>query len=188
MKPELKEFIKSRLDLIDNEQYEQLYKEYKDTFHLDVKDGGLASPHHLTEFLLSCDINPLNYLEVVPQDYQGGSTAEFIDIPEGIKFISTNSFCLMQNLSSVTIPESCVLVDKLAFSGCKNLNTVKILNKHTQFGERVFYCCFTLIDVYYPGTVTEYRKIMSTNDGQIYTVHCTDGDYIVNRNNEVFSA
>ena len=93
----------------------------------------------------------------------------------------------MQNLSAVTIPESCICVDELAFSCCKNLNTVKILNKHTQFRERVFYCCFTLLDVYYPGTVNEYRKIMSTNDGQIYTVHCTDGDYIVNRNNEVYS-
>ena len=31
MKLELKEFIKSHFDLIDNEQYEQLYREYYET-------------------------------------------------------------------------------------------------------------------------------------------------------------
>lgn len=187
MKPELKEFIKSHLDLIDNEQYEQLYKKYDETFYLDVKEDGLASPRHLSEFLLSCNINPLNYVTTVPKNYLTSSTLTNIDIPEGIKIIDRNAFALMQKLSSVIIPESCTRVEDYAFNCCKELNTVTILNKNTKFGNKVFYLCFTLLDIYYPGTINEYRNIMSKDDYQIYTVHCTDGDYIVDRNNEVYS-
>ena len=187
MKLELKEFIKSHLDLIDNEQYEQLYKKYNETFWFDVKEDGLASPHHLSEFLLSCNINPLNYVTTVPKHYLSGATLTNIDIPEGIKIIDKHAFSLMQKLPSVIIPESCIRVEDHAFTCCKELNTVTILNKNTQFGSKVFSLCFTLLDIYYPGTINEYRNIMSKDDGQIYTVHCTNGNYIVNRNNEVYS-
>ena len=187
MKQELKDFIKSHLDLIDNHQYEELYREHRFDFWGRVLDG-LSSPRLLTEFLLSCGLNPLEYVERVPRAYLQGSAMTSIELPEGIKVIDEYAFCNMNNLSEITIPESCEVVERGAFECCKELTTVRIKNKNTKFGNKVFYLCFTLLDIYHPGTINEYRNIMSKDDGQIYTVHCTDGNYIVNRNNEVYSA
>ena len=105
---------------------------------MDVKEDELASPHHLSEFLLSCDINPLNYVTTVPKNYLTSSTLTNIDIPEGIKIIDKNAFSLMQKLSSIIIPESCTRVEDYAFNCCKELNTVTILNKNTKFGNKVW--------------------------------------------------
>lgn len=187
MRPELKEFIKSHLDLIDNEQYEELYREHRFDFWGRVLDG-LSSPRLLTEFLLSCSLNPLEHVERVPRAYLQGSTMESVDLPEGIKVIDEYAFSNMNKLSEITIPESCEVVERGAFECCKELTTVRIKNKNTQFGDKVFYLCFILLDMYYPGSVNQFREHMPKNTAQIYTVHCSDGDYIVAGKDEIYSA
>lgn len=188
MKPELKEFIKSHLDLIDDGKYEKLYYEHMYQFFARA-ELGLSAPRYLTEFLLSCRINPLNDMKRIPAYYLSGSDVESIVIPEGIEQIGSHAFSgCSKAIGTITLPASCTYVDHYAFDGCKEVTAVEILNKDIRFGDKVFYLCLTLLDMYYPGTVYEFQEHMPKNTNQIYTVHCTDGDYIVAGKDEIYSA
>lgn len=92
---------------------------------------------------------------------------------EGIKeeylltTIGNNAFVGCDALTAISIPESVVTIGDYAFSGCGVLATVDLLNpqptdenpdvtpgKLTTIGEKAFYNCPLLTEIYIPGSVT----------------------------------
>lgn len=63
-----------------------------------------------------------------------------IIIPEGVKIISESAF-RFASATKITIPQSVEYIGKEAFYGCKNLETVVLLNPNTKIEENAFACC-----------------------------------------------
>ena len=94
-----------------------------------------------------------------------GSSLKSIVLPEGLDYVYYRSFKDCTKLETITIPVSVKYINYYAFQGCTSLT-----------------------DVYYGGTVSDWRTNMS--NGQYYdgwsdmdtsniTVHCSDGDTTV---------
>ena len=83
------------------------------------------------------------------------SNKHFI-IPDGIKVIGTSAFADCHNLISITIPNTVTNIDDNAFYGCINLK-----------------------NIYFHGTVEEWKsiEISNTHNRQLSTsvIHCDDG-------------
>lgn len=83
--PEIKEFLIENKDLVETDNYDQLYE--KTDYH------GRIRRRDLTYLFLISNINPLNYVtEIPPGFYDGISGIDSIIVPKNIKTIDTNAF------------------------------------------------------------------------------------------------
>lgn len=69
-----------------------------------------------------------------------------IIIPEGVKIISKSAFRFVL-ATKITIPKSVEYIGKEAFYGCKNLETVILLNPNTEIEKDAFANCQKLKDI-----------------------------------------
>ena len=69
--------------------------------------------------------------------------------------IASSAFYNCRNLSSVTIPNSVIIIEKNAFRDCIGLNSVIIPNSVTSIGLNAFENCQNLTSVTIPNSVTE---------------------------------
>ena len=156
-----------------------------------------------TELCLESGINPLDYMDYVPEYFLCYSNINSFDIPNNIASIGENAFQSCK-LNSITIPDSVIRIGKEAFMDCTNLNYIKLpknlkalshycfygcsnLNKIdipvnlNAIGKLAFHKCDNLTDIYYQGTKEQFAELMADNP---YTtglhsnciIHCTDGD------------
>ena len=97
----VKEFIRERVHLIDNNLWDTFYDEVTidDNFQLLYMIG------ELTEFLYSCGCDPLQYMTKIPVGYLAGSNRSEFIIPEHIKCIEMGAFRGVKNLRKITIPK-----------------------------------------------------------------------------------
>ena len=65
------------------------------------------------------------------------SNASYV-IPDGVKYIDDHSFCVCNNLLSVTIPEGVLSIGNRSFSNCKNLTSVNIPSSMKHIGVWAF--------------------------------------------------
>jgi hypothetical protein len=69
--------------------------------------------------------------------------------------------------------------------GCFSLRSVKIHSGVTVIDEDAFCSCVMLTDIYYEGTKAQWNSITFGRnwDNYVtqYTIHCTDGDIVVNK-------
>lgn len=83
--PEIKEFLTENKDLIETNNYDQLYE--KTRYHESIRR------RDLTYLFLISNINPLDYVtEIPPSFYDGISGIDSIVVPKNIKAIKTNAF------------------------------------------------------------------------------------------------
>lgn len=111
----------------------------------------------LTQFFREIDFDPLPHVKAIHCGmYIREMTPETFVIPEGVECIKILAFHQCPNLSVIHIPKSVVVIDREAFSDCKNLHTI-----------------------IYGGTQEDWINIHMKKDTfravNIETIQCTDG-------------
>ena len=105
-----------------------------------------------------------------------------IQIPDSVTSIGKRAFEDCKGLEKIIIPESVSSIGDFAFAGCESLKTMAIPDTVTSIGDLAFSYCPELTDIYYSGTLEQWRKVKT--DDSIYTtyepyrkmtVHCADG-------------
>lgn len=163
----------------------------------------VAKSYKITQFLNSLGIDPLNYLDYIPDRFLLDSGIKSITIPGHIKSIGEHAFAYCRSLTSITIPDSVTSIKWRAFSGCTGLTSVTIGNgmtsiigytfegcsslasinipdSVTSIDYNTFGDCINLTSINYTGTKEQWSKIKLdrewNKDSAIKTIHCIDGD------------
>lgn len=106
-----------------------------------------------------------------------------VTIPNSVKTIGYGAFAVCPNLEIITIPNGVTSIGEAAFLVCTSLKTATIPVSVTSIDKDAFYDCNALTDVYYAGTVEQWKSITSENDDYslvVATIHCSDGDIFPN--------
>lgn len=79
-----------------------------------------------TQLLYSIGINPLDYLEYIPDFFLQSTSLVAIKIPNNIKNINSYAFYDCPDFTSITIPDSVTDIGESAFSGYNKLQNIYI--------------------------------------------------------------
>ena len=158
----------------------------------------------LTKFFIDAKVNPLNYLKYVPFKYaKNANYLKEIIIPKNITIIDEEAFDTCFNLESVYIQNGVTLINDYAFHNCINLENIVFGNRLEQIsdyvfvncgkikslklpktlksiGKSTFFSCSSLTNIYYDGTIEEWKNIKINSNNSILftcTIHCIDGEY-----------
>lgn len=146
-----KVFIEQYINLITENKFEDLYRiALKD--HVAIED--------LTNSLLQADINPLDHMTYIPQEffYKSTKSIDGFIIPHNIVDIRERAF-YETDLTEITIPEGVQSIYTFAFARCKNLVFVTIPHSIDFIDRASFINCESLAEVRYNGTIEEWNKI-----------------------------
>ena len=81
-----------------------------------------------TQLLYSMDINPLDYLEYIPDFFLNSTSLVAIEIPNNIKSINRYAFYDCPDFTSITIPNSVINIGESAFAGYNKLQDIYIMD------------------------------------------------------------
>ena len=145
----LKEFINKYKELINNNEFDELYRKV---------DKLLMVDYFVLTFLLNkVGIDPLKYMTYVPAYYmENFKELTILRIPEGIKTIETEAFYGCSNLETLYLPLTLQSIESFAFKKCESLK-----------------------DIYFNGTTEQWSRlpIDENNDNLYYVnIHCIDGE------------
>jgi hypothetical protein len=191
----IKEFIEKNIGLIESNDWEEVYKRYHNT-HLYILG-------EFTPTLLKVGIDPLKYLDYIPNEYLMRSNITSFKVPNNIVSINGRAFSncnllediILPNtlttigdsafencskLNSIVIPDSVMDIGGWAFSYCSKLPRITIPNNISHIGEWAFCECHRLRDVSFRGTKEQWGSIIKGrylfHKSPVNTIHCKDGD------------
>lgn len=178
-------------------KFEDLYREL-------AKHVAVSKVSDLTLLLQDIGINPLDYMNNVPDGYMNSLNITQINIPNRVEEIGEFAFSendlnyvkLPSNLKriggyafsacdieSLDVPEGVIYIDNCAFSYCENLKSVSLPHSLDRLGGWVFQACNALEEVNYNGTKKEWGELMrrSRNVFQPFPdykgiIYCIDGN------------
>lgn len=140
MDEQIKKFIEENIELIEQKQWEQIYKK--------------GFPNDFTETLLECGVNPLEQgLSYIPNNFLYESNIKEFTIPDTVTSIGGAAFYYCTSLTSITIGDSVTSIDDFAFAHCHSLEKIEIPANATGIGEWAFYDCKSLRRVEIPNSV-----------------------------------
>lgn len=167
----LKRFIQENIDLIDDNKFGELYKQ--------ASDAGVLRCM-ITEALLGAGINPLEYMNYVPDYFLFDSKITQFTIPDNITSIGRHAFQHCTSLKSITIPDNVTSIGQSAFYNCSSLTSIIIPNSVTSIGGESFKNCTSLTSITYTGTKEQWKATSKGSDWHVYVpatvIHCSDGD------------
>ena len=151
---EVKEFIEQYIDLIEDNRFIEIYDKL---FISQVK----FRYGELTKILLSIDIDPLKYINVVPLYYleyeKSDWSFERFEVPSNVVQLDDYAFC------------SCCPIDELILP--KSVKTIKagVFNDAR------------ISKIIYLGTKEQFNQVLITyrNNYRGLKIHCSDGDYVI---------
>jgi hypothetical protein len=172
-----KVFIEQYINLITENKFEDLYR-IALTEHVVIED--------LTNSLLKADINPLEHMSYVPQEffYKSTKSIDGFIIPNNIVDIRERAF-YETDLTEIIIPEGVQSIYTLAFARCKELLFVTIPHSIDFIDRAVLTGCESLAEVRYNGTIGEWNKLdrhdmwLSVNRVLTAKLICKDGELSV---------
>lgn len=107
-----------------------------------------------------------------------GSPVTSVEVLTGNHAFLSETFKDCTELKTVNIHGGIINLVYADFSGCFALESIR-LPKSVTIGENCFYGCSSLKDVYYEGTMSEWRSLSIESVGNEYlinaTIHCSDG-------------
>ncbi len=138
----VKKLLESNMELVDSNDFEQLYKE--------ARKSGVSTD--LTVVLQQAGINPLEYMNKIPASFANGFTNYEFDIPDHITEIGDEAF-MNSSLKEITIKSACKRVRSSAFAYCNLLQTVNFEPGCVKIDSGAFYNCSFLKTVNLPDTL-----------------------------------
>lgn len=162
----IEKFLEGSSDLLKDGDFIGLY----DKAHIRHISIGV-----LTQYLLEAGINPLEYMDSIPEDYLASSSIKTVQIPSCIKSIGSSAFAY-SSLTSITIPDSVTQLGSEIFqkscvehislgknvievpenmaAWCSSLREVVIPEGVRTIGEGAFEHCVNLVEVLIPDSVS----------------------------------
>ncbi len=111
--------------------------------------------------------------------FSGCTSLESIILPAGITEIGVGAFILCNSLKAVTIPQNVSKIEETTFLNCQSLAEITIPLSVTEINDSAFAECWRLKDVYYAGTLEQWKAIRISeeqNDDLLdAVVHFSDG-------------
>ena len=135
-KPEVQEALQKA-------DFSTLYKKFPPDFVSDF-----------TRLLISLNIDPLNYLDHIPDRFLASTSVKHIDIPSNITSIGNRAFYNCDSLTSATISNGVMSIGNRAFKNCIRLTDITIPDSVTSIGSSAFYGCLDLSNVTIGNSVT----------------------------------
>lgn len=128
----LKEFLETNIELIEENKFDELYKKAGN----DLFSQGIGT---LTRTLLTANINPIEYLSEIPYCYLYGDSkiTQFV-IPDKIKFIDCDAFCNCSQLHDVIFGKAVSVIYYGAFENCTELTDVELNEGLLEIGQYAF--------------------------------------------------
>ena len=126
-KEDLKKLIQKYEEELNNNDFSAIYNSI---------DMQYLVPPAFTALLLKNNINPLEYMNEVPNSFAKALDIEKFIIPANVTSIGYWAFEDCVNLSSIEIPKSVIIIGGSAFHNCPKLK-----------------------DVYYTGSEEDWKKI-----------------------------
>ena len=136
----LRDFLVKHSDLIDNNNFEELYLE------AFFNEPRIEDPE-LTWVLIRSNIDFLSHMTKIPHQFFEGLDIKSIVIPPSIREISYNAFTDCKSLINVDIPNGVKDISDYAFSSCTALKTIILPDSVTNIGEGIFSNCISLESV-----------------------------------------
>ena len=100
-------------------------------------------------------------------------------IPDGIAVIGQESFAMNNSIQSISIPNSVDTIEYSAFYKCQALTSITLPQSIKLIGEYAFYDCTSLNEIFYAGTIDEWKMVDKSENwiGNTLTttIQCTDG-------------
>lgn len=150
--PALKDFIKDNIELIDDNNFAELYHQ---------SNYPALSLGHLSDTLLLAGINPLEYMTTVPRRFLNNSTDTFeLTLPQCIKGINSAAFS-WSCVREVTINDNCEYIERGAFAYAdwlEKININKTTSKLKIINEDCFDACVMLKHVELPDSLERLCK------------------------------
>ena len=142
----LKNFIGYYEQKLNNKDFKYIYRKLKN-FYLTA-----TFTSAFTALLLKNNINPLEYMDEVPEYFAFGLDIEDFVIPNNIIEISHCAFEDCSILTNITIGSGTTHIYNSAFSNCERLASITIPKSVVYIGRGAFRNCSKLKDFYYEGS------------------------------------
>ena len=113
----------------------------------------------LRELCEECDINLLEHLTYIPEDFFAGDLKlKDITIPTNIKEIQSRAFQGCKNLKTVQIEGSINKIGRQAFEGCENLESINLPEGLQILEARTFAGCKNLEYLFLPDSLQQVKE------------------------------
>ena len=149
----LKNFIGYYEQKLNNKYFKYIYRKLRN-FYLTA-----TFTSAFTALLLKNNINPLEYMDEVPEYFAYGLDIEDFVIPNNIIEISPYAFEDCSVLTNIIIPGSITIIDSNAFKNCISLTNINIPKSVKTISYDAFNGCSNLTDVYYEGSKKDWENI-----------------------------
>lgn len=153
----VKQFIEENIDQVDNNEFLYLYKQIR----------SYAFTRCFTETLLAASINPLDYIDEVPERYLYESKIQELHIPTGITAVGRYAFARCTELTQLSLPEGLTLIDEGAFMNCTKLERIHLPASLKYIEAGAFQGCTALKDVIFSGNSDEWIKVVDYGSGLV---------------------
>lgn len=147
-------------------------KVYEDAYNL-VDDA--SSIGKLTEIFLAAGLQPLVYMQAVPDYYLCLSDISSVTIPNTVTSIGMNAFYGCKKLTSITIPDSVTSINANAFNWCTGLKSVTIPNSVTSIGSSTFMYCTGLTNIKISDSITSINAATFFDCDRLTSVTIPEG-------------
>lgn len=113
--------------------------------------------------------------------FPSGKSGEYV-IYDGTKLIGSRAFYNAYNVTSVTIPGSVAIIMPSAFMGCRNIETLTILDSDNpneesglKIADHAFYNLRNLTTVNLPARLSSFQPAMFSSTGKLSTINIAKG-------------
>ena len=143
--------------------------------HSYVKGNALTA--EFTQLCLESNINPLDYINEIPDFYANHLVSsikmQHLVIPNNIEKIGKWAFTGNFGLKSVKFPDNLKSIDLGAFRGCDDLKYIELPDSLEFISDFIFDLHVT---INYLGTMDQWKHIRKAGDTyKSWTIKCIDG-------------
>ena len=98
---------------------------------------------------------PNGLKKISTYDFENCTSLQHITLPSGLTTIGNGAFKGCSSLEEITIPSGVTSIEKYTFNGCNSLSSVTLPNSLTTIGEGAFIDCESLTTLTIPASVTD---------------------------------